>query len=115
MVPPGIPDFHTRKRHVRPGPCTLAGRAWSGLAPIVRVEMSSDGGATWQDSELADPGSPYAWRGWTYVWQAEPGEHELCCRATDASGKTQPTDPAWNLGGYCNNAVQRVAVVVADR
>jgi DMSO/TMAO reductase YedYZ molybdopterin-dependent catalytic subunit len=115
MVPPGIPDFHTRKRYVPPGPCTLDGRAWSGFASIVRVEVSGDGGAAWEDAELGEPVSPHAWRGWTHAWQAEPGEHELCCRATDAAGNTQPTEPAWNVGGYCNNAVQRVPVVVRAR
>ena len=43
---------------------------------------------------------------------AEPGEYELCSRATDGAGNVQPTDPGWNYGGYVNNAVQRVAVTV---
>ena len=55
----------------------------------------------------------YAWCGFSYEWDAQPGEHELCCRATDAAGHTQPFDAEWNLGGYCNNAVQRVRVVVS--
>jgi hypothetical protein len=41
-----------------------------------------------------------------------PGEYELCCRATDAAGNGQPADVPWNLGGYANNAVQRVDVTV---
>ena len=41
-----------------------------------------------------------------------PGEHVLCCRATDETGDAQPLEPAWNLGGYENNAVQRVPVLV---
>jgi hypothetical protein len=36
----------------------------------------------------------------------------LCCRATDAAGRTQPAEPAWNRKGYANNAVQRVPVTV---
>ena len=43
----------------------------------------------------------------------QPGEYELCCRASDAAGNTQPTEPEWNVGGYCNNAVQRVRVTVS--
>ena len=46
MVPPGVPDFLTRERHLDPGTVTLVGRAWSGQAPIERVEVSTDGGAT---------------------------------------------------------------------
>jgi sulfane dehydrogenase subunit SoxC len=36
----------------------------------------------------------------------------LCCRATDEAGDAQPLEPEWNLGGYENNAVQRVPVLV---
>ena len=114
MVPPGIPDFLTRTRFLAAGPCVLEGRAWSGWAPIRRVEVSVDGGRTWDDASLGEAPSEFAWSGWTYEWHAEPGEHELCCRATDAAGNTQPVAAAWNLDGYCNNAVQRVRVVVSD-
>jgi len=112
MIPPGIPDYPDRTRFVEAGPYLLEGRAWSGWAPIVAVEVSADGGQTWSEASLGPPLSEFAWRGWTYEWQAEPGETELCCRASDAEGRTQPVDPDWNLDGYCNNAVQRVPVVV---
>jgi DMSO/TMAO reductase YedYZ molybdopterin-dependent catalytic subunit len=112
LVPPGIPDFLSRERYVERGPQTLVGRAWSGLGAVTRVEVSDDGGATWNDAELDEPVGPYAWRGWSFLWEAHPGERELWCRATDAAGKTQPLEGTWNHGGYCNNAVQRVRVKV---
>jgi DMSO/TMAO reductase YedYZ molybdopterin-dependent catalytic subunit len=112
MVPPGIPDFVTRTRFLDAGPCVLEGRAWSGQAPVERVEVSVDGGASWHESSLGTPLSAFAWQGWSYRWDAAPGEHELCCRATDAAGNTQPTTPEWNYDGFCNNAVQRVRVRV---
>jgi sulfane dehydrogenase subunit SoxC len=109
MVPPGIPDFLTRDRIAEPGPVVLEGRAWSGQAPIARVEVSVDGGKTWTDAELTREFSDaYAWCAWTHRWEAVPGDHVLCSRATDETGETQPLEPAWNLGGYENNAVQRV-------
>jgi sulfane dehydrogenase subunit SoxC len=74
--------------------------------------VSTDGGASWADATLSEPVAEFAWRGWTLEWNAAPGEHELCCRATDADGRTQPTDQAWNFDGFCNNAVQRVPVTV---
>ena len=55
----------------------------------------------------------FAWRGWTFTWDAAPGEHELQCRATDAAGNGQPDSVEWNTGGYCNNAPQRVRVLVS--
>ncbi|HYX79961.1 MAG TPA: sulfite oxidase, partial [Actinomycetota bacterium] len=113
LVPPGIPDFLSRRRFVVAGLVELVGRAWSGVAAIERVEVSPDGGSTWEDAKLdALPGSPYGWRGWSFAWDATPGDHELCCRATDGTGATQPLEPAWNLGGFANNAVQRVPVTV---
>lgn len=38
--------------------------------------------------------------------------HVLCSRARDEAGNEQPLEPAWNLGGYANNAVQTVRVTV---
>jgi sulfane dehydrogenase subunit SoxC len=115
MVPPGIPEFLTRSRVVAAGRCELVGRAWSGGAEIVGVDVSTDGGVSWVPAELgpATLGSR-AWRSWTHIWDASPGEYELCCRARDAAGAEQPLDPPWNVGGYVNNAVQRVAVTVTS-
>ena len=113
MVPPGVPDFMTRTRHVEAGPTTLTGRAWSGHGSIDHVEVSTDGGGTF-DAAVLDPAlGPNAWRGWSYSWDATPGEYVLSSRATDSSGHTQPLDPLWNLKGYANNAVERITVQVA--
>jgi sulfane dehydrogenase subunit SoxC len=112
MVPPGVPDFMSRERHVPAGPIALTGRAWSGHGAIERVEVSTDGGASFADAALESPLGEAAWRGWRYEWEAEPGEHVVCSRATDAAGNSQPLEPPWNLKGYANNAVERVAVVV---
>ena len=113
MIPPGIPDFMTRRRFVEVGSVKLSGRAWSGAGPIERVEVSTDGAATWADATLGQPASPYAWTPWTFVWNAaEPGEHELSPRATDVDGNTQPLKQPWNLHGFANNMVQRVPVEV---
>jgi DMSO/TMAO reductase YedYZ molybdopterin-dependent catalytic subunit len=112
MVPPGIPEFMTRDRTVEAGEVLLEGRAWSGHAPVDRVEVSADGGETWDAAELEPAGEPWAWRGWSYRWHAEPGEHVVCCRARDEAGNEQPSEPPWNLGGYANNAVQAVRVTV---
>jgi sulfane dehydrogenase subunit SoxC len=114
MVPPGEPDFLTRERFLVAGPVTLEGRAWSGHGAIAGVEVSCDGGARWHDAVLDDHApSPWAWRRWTYRWeQPPPGHHVLCCRARDEAGNVQPATPEWNVGGYANNAVQRVQVTV---
>ena len=112
MSPPGIPDFLTRIRLVRAGPVPLSGRAWAGRLGISRGEVSHDDGVTWAAAQLDDPLSPYAWRGWSLLWQARPGTYNLCVRATDTEGNNQPLSQAWNSHGLGNNMVQRVEVVV---
>ncbi|MEU4789267.1 sulfite oxidase [Micromonospora tulbaghiae] len=111
--PPGFPDFMSRTRVLRPGPCTLDGRAWSGHAPVTSVEVTVDGGGTWTPAVLDEPaGGEWTWRRWSVSWMATPGRHVLGARATDASGRTQPVEQPWNRGGFANNLVQRVEVVV---
>lgn len=114
MVPPGIPDWLTRTRLVEAGPLTLMGRAWAGRLGISRVEVSVDGGSTWSEAELGETVSLYAWRAWSFVWEAKPGTHTLCARATDTDGNTQSLNPQWNFQGMGNNMVQRVDVIVFD-
>ncbi len=114
MVPPGVPDFFTRERFVRPGPVTLTGRAWSGAGTISRVQVSADGGSTWTDADVDDAAVPYAWQEWRLRWDAQVGTHDLISRATDSTGATQPLAAEWNLGGYAVNSVQHVTVTVTD-
>ena len=112
MVPPGVPEFMTRERHLEAGPTTLSGRAWSGFGPIERVEVYTDGCESFADARLDEPLGDAAWRGWHYDWEATEGQHVLCSRATDAAGNAQPLSPPWNLKGYANNAVERISAVV---
>jgi hypothetical protein len=110
MIPPGIPDFFTRSRVLSAGPVMLTGRAWSGEGSVVRVEVGIDG--KWVTAHLGHPAGPFAWCEWTLPWVADRGEHELACRATDATGSMQPLEQAWNYQGMGNNVVQRVKVSV---
>jgi DMSO/TMAO reductase YedYZ molybdopterin-dependent catalytic subunit len=113
IVPPGIPDFTSRERFIYAEACPIEGRAWSGLGTITRVEVSTDGGETWDDAELGEQAREWAWCSWRYEWEAPgPGRHELCSRATDSAGNRQPSEVRWNLNGYANNAVHRVPVTV---
>ncbi|WP_069770323.1 sulfite oxidase [Streptomyces sp. LUP30] len=112
LIPPGFPDFMSRTRVVEAGSVPLAGRAWSGRAPLASVEVSTDGGVTWDAAGLEpDRGRRWAWRGWTFAWSATPGAHVLSARAHDGAGNTQPLEQPWNRGGFANNVVQRVPVL----
>ncbi len=111
MVPPGIPDWYSRRRLIEPGRVELFGRAWSGQGvPIAKVEVAAAG--HWREARLDPVPDRYAWRGWHFEWHATLGEHELMCRATDAKGETQPTEQRFDRGGFGNNAVHRVQVTV---
>ncbi len=110
MVPPGIPDFFTRRRFVERGRVGLVGRAWSGQGPVERVEVGVDG--RWHDATLDPADAPFAWRGWSFTWGATAGDHVLACRATDATGAVQPDSQPWNYQGMGNNLVQELAVSV---
>jgi DMSO/TMAO reductase YedYZ molybdopterin-dependent catalytic subunit len=110
MVPPGTPDFFSRHRIVDAGLVELIGRAWSGSAEVTRVEVGIDG--AWSDATLGESAGQFAWRSWTFAWDATPGEHVLSCRATDATGAVQPINQPWNYQGMANNSVQTVAVTV---
>ncbi|MBS9715851.1 sulfite oxidase [Pseudohalocynthiibacter aestuariivivens] len=111
MVPPGVPDWTSRKRYVNTGPTELVGRAWSGAGtPIEKVEVEVSG--VWHPANLENSEDRYAWKKWTFDWDATPGAHVLRCRATDAEGNVQPLEPPWDVAGFANNAVQVVHVFV---
>lgn len=113
MVPPGIPDFLTRRRLVRGAPVEIQGRAWSGQGEVSLVEVSADGGRSWAEAALGAGLGRWAWRSWSFRWEPlREGDYVVCCRATDSTGSVQPIEGEWNLGGYANNAVQRVLVTV---
>jgi DMSO/TMAO reductase YedYZ molybdopterin-dependent catalytic subunit len=112
VLPPGYPDFMSRRRIVGPGPITLEGRAWSGESPVAAVEVSVDDGQRWVTATL-EPGSehPWAWRRWSLDWTAVPGSYVISARARTVDGDVQPETPPWSRGGFANNATQRVPVL----
>jgi DMSO/TMAO reductase YedYZ molybdopterin-dependent catalytic subunit len=97
---------------LQPGPTTVRGVAWSGAAPIARVEVSINNGS-WQQARLVGDRQPHRWQWWELLTHfAEPGQSSIRARATDLAGRTQPVTPQWNRHGYGNNAVQQVLVSV---
>ncbi|WP_217996974.1 sulfite oxidase [Nocardioides jensenii] len=93
---------------------TLRGRSWSGAGAIARVEVSTDGGASWRDARLLRPERPGGWTQWRFDWERPArGGHVLMARATDSAGRTQPDRTPYNDGGYFFDAVVRHPVTVA--
>jgi DMSO/TMAO reductase YedYZ molybdopterin-dependent catalytic subunit len=96
-------------------PLSLRGHAWAGDRQVKAVHVSFDFGATWQKCALAKPRNRNCWQHWqTQVRLPGPGYYEIFVRATDSAGVMQPMlVPAWNPGGYLNNACHRIAVAVS--
>lgn len=93
----------------------LRGRAWSGEAAVERVSLSTDGGATWQDTHLVGPNTPSSWTHWeAEVVFTTPGEHCLVTRAVDTTGRTQPEVAPDNDEGYLFCAPLRQPVTITD-
>lgn len=91
----------------------LTGRAWSGNGPVRRVDVSTDGGATWRPALLEPARAQYAWQRWRYVWdRPAKGSYELLARATDVTGAVQPVTTPHNTLGYLFGAIVRHPVTV---
>jgi sulfite oxidase len=92
-------------------PLTVRGQAWSGHTPVAAVEVSFDGGRSWQPAALGPLPDRFAWRRFTATLGDPPaGPIEIIARASDAAGHAQPLDCVpWNPRGYCNNMVHRVS------
>jgi DMSO/TMAO reductase YedYZ molybdopterin-dependent catalytic subunit len=76
------------------GKIPVGGIAWAPHRGIERVELSTDGGQTWNQTRLAKQLAIDTWRQWIYDWDARPGEYTLMVRATDGEGVTQTATQA---------------------
>ena len=100
---------------LRPGRVSVAGFAWAGEHDVARVDVSTDGGATWQQARLTGPRARFAWRRFEHVFEAVRQEsYSVLSRATDDRGQMQPLVPAWNPAGYLWNAPDVVRIEVRD-
>jgi DMSO/TMAO reductase YedYZ molybdopterin-dependent catalytic subunit len=94
---------------VERGELPLRGVAWSGAAPIARVEVSI-GGGPWQDARLTGERKRHSWQGWELLVRLEQQVPTvISVRATDTAGRTQPDLPEWNRLGYGNNAIRKIS------
>lgn len=92
------------------GDVAIRGVAWSGAAPIDRVEISVGGGG-WQPAHLVGERRRHSWQPWELIISVpEPGILTVHARATDLAGRTQPERAEWNRLGYGNNAIQQIDV-----
>jgi sulfite oxidase len=92
----------------------VKGVAFSGDAPIARVEVSLDGGTTWKPATLEGEAGVGRWQVFTYELPADvTGQVKALARATDAKKNAQPQSAAWNPSGYFWNAWDSAEWVVS--
>ena len=82
-----------RGTQVDAGPVAVGGTAWAQHTGISDVEVQVDDGP-WSAATLGEEISIDTWRQWSWTWDAEPGEHVLRVRASDATGETQTSQAA---------------------
>ena len=94
----------------------VRGVAFDGGHGIEKVELSLDGGNTWEKAKLDDgTQGKYAYRAFTYALKpADTGTLRIMCRATNTKGERQPfaEEVKWNRGGYKYNGIDEVTVEV---
>ena len=92
----------------------VRGAAWACDAEITKVELSTDGGTTWNAANLLGESKSNAWRLWEFDWQtpAQPGKQTLIARATDSLGRTQPAHRDPDRGTYMINHLLPIEVEV---
>ena len=96
-----LAPIKTQSRIDTPGPLErvaagrvpIAGVAWAQTRGIESVEVRVDDGP-WQATRLSQEVNASTWRQWSFIWEAEPGQHSIACRATDSTGYTQTEDRA---------------------
>lgn len=91
----------------------LRGIAFDGGSGIKEVSISSDGGKTWNGTELGEDLGKYSFRTWHTNVKLPAGSHDLLVRATSRSGEVQPMEQRWNPSGYMRNIVESVRVQAA--
>ncbi len=95
-------------------PFCIHGAAWSGDAPVTKVEVSTDGGNSWKLAQLQGEAIPYAWRLWSYEAPAftQPGNYQIMAKATDSKGREQAMQRDTDLENYMISHVIPVPVTV---
>jgi len=108
-----VTSHESGARLPRGKPAAIEGWAWDGGSGIATVEISRDGGNSWQAAELAGDHGRFSWRGFRAPFDtSRMGATQLRVRATARNGSRQPAQVTPNPSGYHHNAIQTLALEV---
>ncbi|WP_461321325.1 molybdopterin-dependent oxidoreductase [Bradyrhizobium diazoefficiens] len=89
----------------------VRGIAFGGDSGVARVDLSSDGGRSWQTTRLGEDHGKYSFRRWeTDISLSTPGSHILMVRCTNVAGDVQPPTPNWNNNGFMRNVIETIQI-----
>jgi DMSO/TMAO reductase YedYZ molybdopterin-dependent catalytic subunit len=118
-APEPVREMQARALITRPGTgqelpaggVIVRGVAWSGAAPVARVEVSVAGGP-WRKARLVGAAAAHGWQQWEFLASGlRAGEVTVRARATDLAGRVQPDRPEWNRLGYGTNFIHEIRVL----
>jgi len=91
---------------VKAGKITVSGIAWDAGYGIASVKVSTDGRKSWAEATLGTDLGSFAFRTWSYPFDAKPGANTITVRASNEIGQTQTTALIPNPAGYHHNVMQ---------
>jgi hypothetical protein len=95
-------------------PALVRGIAFGGDCGVARVDISIDGGKTWQPTQLGIDAGKYAFRQWqTQFTPPASGKVSLMVRCTNENGQAQPATPNWNPSGFMRNVIESIDLIAA--
>jgi DMSO/TMAO reductase YedYZ molybdopterin-dependent catalytic subunit len=114
LVPRSFFTNVTDRTTVKPGAAVpIRGIAFGGDCGVSVVELSADGGRSWQLTALGRDEGTYSFRQWsTQITAPQTGTLKLHVRATNTKGDVQPAEPNWNGGGFMRNVIEQVQLTV---
>ena len=101
---------HRDGEKIKRGKLTVSGLAWDGGYGINKVEVSTDGGKTWQTATLGQDLGRFAFRPWSFTLNAKRGKNSVMVTATNKIGQGQTSELIFNPAGYHNNVMQNITL-----
>jgi DMSO/TMAO reductase YedYZ molybdopterin-dependent catalytic subunit len=111
MVVNSLITSHADGAKVKAG-ATVGGIAWDGGYGVTSVDVSTDGGKSWQQATLGDDLGKFAFRTWSFPLKGK-GKIRVMARASNAIGQTQTATLIHNPAGYHHNVIHSITLNAA--